>query len=524
MCAIKNVVLACLLAITASAAAFQKQVYDIATYDAPAGWTSKEGEGYMSYSKTDGDNFGQIAVYKHRTSEGKIEADFDKDWKELVENSKTISDQEKTKPETSNGWTVMTGSGLWKYNGANVASILTVYSNGKVCVSVLCNMTAQPYLKDLQALLASLTLDASKVTEPPSSSKSKNSVVGLWVNYTLESYGYSNGAPQLTAGYFRREYLIKADGTYVFRAKDWSVFAKDILFVYETGTWKVDGDKITITPMQGKGGWWAKAASGRTTEWGSLRKASDYKAESVTYSFEFHYYSGTKETSLILRNPKATQRDRGTSGEGKVNEWSYSPRPLDKSLIDNPPGFKVPAGSEGATAKTGKNVLADKTWEGTTAEKLTSGPTDYNSGGFFSRQYKFYSDGTYRFIAVDASNYVDTKSLAYETGTYSISGNKLTITPKTGRKEEWSKVGKNSNGNSDVANRKINESWGKKVRTLTWKSETISYTFRVEFLQGNNANALILESEGPTEREGKGNKTYFFETSAEKALKLPDGA
>ena len=509
----------CLLAAFSNATALEKQVYDIASYDAPSGWDSKAGEGYMSYSKTDGDDFGQIAIYKHRASVGDIQADFDKDWKELVANLRTVSDQEKAKPESANGWTVMSGSGLWKYNGANVASILTVYSNGKVCISVLCNATAQPYLKDYQALLVSLSLDASKVKDKP---ESNHSIPGLWVDYTTESSGTSNGFPQLTGGYFRREYLFKKDGTYVFRAKDWSVFAADILFVYETGTWKVDGNQITITAKHGTGGWWGKAKSGRTTEWGNFKKGSDYKSESVTYTFDFQYYSGVKETYLIFQNPNRTQRDRGTSGEGKVNRWSYSPKALDKSLIDNPPGFKAPANAE-PPSKTGDDVLAGKTWEGTTTEKFTGGKSNYNTGGFFTRQYKFYSDGTYRFLAVDASNYVDTKSLALETGTYSISGNGITMTPSKGTKDEWTKVGKNSNGNSDLTNRKINESWGKKVRSLEWKSEKVSYTFRVEFIKGNNANALILESDGPTEREGKGNTTYYFETPAEKALKLPDG-
>ncbi|MBI1333366.1 MAG: hypothetical protein GC165_10860 [Armatimonadetes bacterium] len=354
MRAIKSHLLACLLFVTTNAFASEKQVYDIASFDSPVAWTQQNGEGFLSYSKTEGENWCQIAIYQHRTSAGDIQADFDKDWKDLVANSRKISNAEKAKPESAGGWTVMSGSGVWQYKGSNVATILTVYSNSKICLSVLCNATTLSYFKDYQALLASMTLDASKVTSTNSPDVKSASLVGLWDDYITESNGTStNGFPQLTAGYFRREYLFKADGTYVFRAKDWSVYTKDILFLYETGTWKIGGNQLTLTPKSGRGQWWGKAASGSTKGWGSLDKASEYKPQTVTYSFELKYRDDVKEIHLVLYNPKRTSRDRGTSGSTGMNRWDYRSRPIDQSLIDNPPGFKVPtvstSSSEGTT-------------------------------------------------------------------------------------------------------------------------------------------------------------------------------
>ncbi|MBS1701377.1 MAG: hypothetical protein JST12_06940 [Armatimonadetes bacterium] len=361
MRAIKSHLLACLLFVTATAFAFEKQVYDIASFESPTDWTQQKGEGFLSYSKTEGDNWCQIAIYQHRTSVGDIQADFAKDWKDLVENSKTISNEEKTKPESAGGWKVMSGSGVWQYKGANVATILTVYSNSKICLSVLCNATTLSYFKDYQALLASMTLDASKVTSTSSPDPKGVSLVGLWDDYINESNGTStNGSPQLTAGYFRREYLFKADGTYVFRAKDWSVYTKDILFLYETGTWKIVGDQLTLTPKSGKGQWWGKAASGSTKGWGSLDKASEYKPQTVTYSFEVKYRDDVKENFLVLYNSNRTPRDRGTSGPGHVNRWAYRSRPIDQSLIDNPPGFKVPTASTSSSEGTTEAKIAEK--------------------------------------------------------------------------------------------------------------------------------------------------------------------
>ena len=143
----------------------QQQTFDIVSYNAPKDWSEKKGEGNISYSRIDGASWAQMAIYQHRNCEGEIQIDFDKDWNELVANGKNISSTEKTEPKTTDGWTVMSGSGVWQYNGANVASILTVYSNNKICVAVLCNATAQPYLKNYKDLIGSLDLDASNISK-----------------------------------------------------------------------------------------------------------------------------------------------------------------------------------------------------------------------------------------------------------------------------------------------------------------------------------------------------------------------
>lgn len=60
-------------------------------------------------------------------------------------------------------------------------------------------------------------------------------------------------------------------------------------------------------------------------------------------SVELKYFSGTKETALILKNSERTERDGASNNNNDANEWAYSPR--DKSIIDNPPGSEFDAGS-----------------------------------------------------------------------------------------------------------------------------------------------------------------------------------
>ncbi|SMC42176.1 lipocalin family protein [Pedobacter africanus] len=147
--------------------------------------------------------------------------------------------------------------------------------------------------------------------------------------------------------------------------------------------------------------------------------------------------------------------------------------------------------------------------------------TGHYTGGFSSSQYQFNTDGTYRFIDVLASFYTDTKAYKYETGTYTVSGNQLTIKPIKGQNEEWTKVGKTSNGNSDASNRAINETWDTKIKTTARKLETYTYTFSIG--KNGDRNALILQRSRRTEREGEGKISYYNEMTGGNPVKLPVG-
>ncbi len=334
----KRIIGLILCIINALFAVAQQKAFDIVAYTAPKDWTLQQNASNISYSRVDGGSWGQIGIYKHRNSDGDIKIDFDKDWNELVSNGKSISSVEKTEPKLTDGWSIMSGRGVWQYNGAKVATILTVYSNQKVCVAIVCNATAMPYLKEYQSLLASLTISTANISTIPSAENNASAIVGLWTDYSLESAGRSfNGTPQYTAGYLRKEYTFNKDGTYIYRNKQWITKTKDILFSYETGTYVVKGNALTITPKNGKGGFWEKKAS--SLEWGKYVKAFDYQLEKVTYTFkmiEDPNYSNT----IVLRASKPTQRDGGKfNAPDDPYVFHYSFRKL-ASLIDNPPSLK----------------------------------------------------------------------------------------------------------------------------------------------------------------------------------------
>ncbi len=326
----------------------QKQSFGVVSYSTPVNWQKQQTEAGVQLSVTDKKTGGYAIAFitKAIASDAEANENFKTDWARLVKASVQVNGEPAMQqPFSENGWNVVSGTANYT-DGAvtGMATLLTATGGGQM-VSVLLMTNTQQYQNNLLAFINSL--DLAKVTTNSTGDKTpavinnsnNSSIVGLWIFYNTEANGYSNGFPVVTGGYMRREYLFNTDGTYTFRAKDWMVYVKDILFVYETGTYTVKGNQITITPKKGTGEWWSKAASGRTSEWGKLvRSSSDYKLETVTYTFEFKYYSGSN--ALVLKAAKPTSRDGAKNPNQREQEYIYSVRELDKSLIDNPPGFK----------------------------------------------------------------------------------------------------------------------------------------------------------------------------------------
>lgn len=183
--------------------------------------------------------------------------------------------------------------------------------------------------------------------------------------------------------------------------------------------------------------------------------------------------------------------------------------------------------SETKTNPTSGNTinspLTGRVWEAKTYEKYPGGTMSYHTGGHQVNQYVFNANGTYRFVYVGASAYTELNILKYESGTYSLNGNQLTLTPTQGNNEEWSVVGGPVKlaGMNETQVRKIKESWNKREKSTQRKLEKNVYTFRIEYLQGNEVNALILEYNRSSERESNGSVAYYFETPTAKSIVLP---
>ncbi|MCH5715608.1 hypothetical protein [Niabella hibiscisoli] len=246
-------------------------------------------------------------------------------------------------PVKENGWDIISGKANYTDGEQKGMVTLLTATGGGQMVSVVLIANSDTYQGDLLSLIQSLEITAASskhtiaISNATTSAGSNGSIVGLWTDYFNETSGYVNGVPQYSAGYFRKEYVFYADGRYLFRQKNWSVYAKDILFNYETGTYKVQGKKLTITPATGKGGWWSKAPGGSTRGWGSKVKASDRKLQTVTYDVNWETYNGADHPFLVLHSPNPTERE----GNNENYQSKFRSKPLNETMIDNPPGINT---------------------------------------------------------------------------------------------------------------------------------------------------------------------------------------
>ncbi|MBS1509544.1 MAG: hypothetical protein JST86_01790 [Bacteroidetes bacterium] len=313
----------------------QQQQFDVLSFSVPQHWQQQQSESGMQLSVTDKKTgaYALAIITKATAAAASANDNFNDYWTRLVKSTVQVNDEPAMQDmEQKNGWDILSGSAHYT-DGTNkgVATLLTATGGGQT-VSVVLMTNSDQFKNELLAFIHSLELKKAKQVT------NNASVTGLWTYYILETTGYYiNNMPQYTSGYSRREYSFNADSTYIFRNKQWLVKAPNITFMYETGTYTVQGNQLILSPKNGKAGFWGKKSS--TKEWGSLVKSSNYQLEKTTYTFEI-IKDPTYGNSIVLKSTKPTQRDGGQfNNANEPYEFKYSFRTL-ASLVDNPPGWK----------------------------------------------------------------------------------------------------------------------------------------------------------------------------------------
>ncbi len=195
----RSIVFFCLF--TTLTALAQKESFDIVTYTAPVNWAKETLTTVVGYSRTDGGSWAQIKVYASTASKGNIDTDNEAEWQELVAKPHQItSTAEKTEAAAEGEWSVMSRSGIWQFNGQNVASIVTTYSNGARCVSVVLNATAKPYMDEFKNFIAGIDIisgnqpsenDHSAITDV--STANSNPVMAKNDGFTFNTTNFDDG-------------------------------------------------------------------------------------------------------------------------------------------------------------------------------------------------------------------------------------------------------------------------------------------------------------------------------------------
>lgn len=306
----------------------QKQTFGVVSYSLPKGWQQKQNEGgiQLSVSNKNTGTYSVAVITKAIASDKSANENFSSQWTTLVKSTvNTSSEPDMQEPTADNGWNIISGNANY-IDGANkgLATLLCATGYGQT-VSVVLMTNTQQYQKELLAFINSLKLSKSsqskinKSNPATSSNANPSTIVGLWCDYHPKEY----------SGYVRTEYALYSDGSYLYRTKQWTVLQKEILFIYESGTWAVKGNQLIISPAGGKGEYWSKSASGSSKEWGSRVKTTSLTLEKKTFAFELKYVELVHAMNLLLTKSNDS------------NTASYYLRNLNESLIDNPPGLKT---------------------------------------------------------------------------------------------------------------------------------------------------------------------------------------
>lgn len=150
-----------LLAVYAGA---QQQTYDLFSFKPPRGWKKKSMENLLDYSTsslTKG-TWGRVTLIKSTASQGSIDADFKMEWNELVlKPYKTYGVTEEPvvlDKQVYQGWNHYIGLSQFVFNKDSVAVMLSTFSDGERCASLMVMSNSKTYGKLVDAFLASISL------------------------------------------------------------------------------------------------------------------------------------------------------------------------------------------------------------------------------------------------------------------------------------------------------------------------------------------------------------------------------
>ena len=150
--------------------------------------------------------------------------------------------------------------------------------------------------------------------------------------------------------------------------------------------------------------------------------------------------------------------------------------------------LKKPDAKLNQSPATNESVSIVGTW-GVSVSNQSSYSVNNGLSGYIKRQYTFNADGTYMFLSKNFQMISDKILLVRQSGTYQVSGNTLTISPRASVIEAWSKnLGR--------------DEWGKRINSQPHPLEKVTYQFTKQYFSGIQTWSLVLQSGAATQRDG----------------------
>jgi hypothetical protein len=337
----KKVLTALLFISISSALIAQPKSFDFFDFQLPVGeWKENTGNDFLSYTLTvPPKGYCIIGIYKSIASLGSVDADGLADWNEFAVKRypSVTSPTVKAQPISNTEWIQAQRTGEATHaNNSILISVVTFSGYNKHLTILIENSNAEfdhfipDFFSTLKIHPAANVNEISSNTTPSSPTSSQPSLtkpttlVGKWKKSTASWANPSIGYYPVTQGYTRYNYEFKADNTYSFYMEQCSVNLTTMFFQFESGTYKVDGNQLTIMPRQSvfeKRGY----NNGRGVPGGPLLQTQNLELIQTNYTFTFFYLDTDKEWKLILQTATPAQRDGDFSNNANFkNSYEYS--------------------------------------------------------------------------------------------------------------------------------------------------------------------------------------------------------
>ena len=261
--------------------------FDLATFQAPAGWDKQTGTHAIQFSTEDktAGTFCLISLFKSVPGLSSSKENFDAAWQTIVKEAVNASSAPQFQPaSTRDGWEIATGFGPFEKDGAKGAAILVTATGFGKMVNVLVLTNSDAYEKNIGAFLESVTLKKPPdEVRPPAPVIQNGSQPSLAGNYWKQGgiRGGMLGHSGLATATFSKTYQFLSDGTYKFFVENLQLAAPKYYLESEEGTYKVTGNRITITARK------ASYSQHRLTKEEPPIKSGGLPLVSAQYNFEF---------------------------------------------------------------------------------------------------------------------------------------------------------------------------------------------------------------------------------------------
>jgi len=312
----------CFWYLSASSFAQAPETFDIATFQPLKGWQREDKSGAVIFKTINEQKgtYAMIMLVASGESCGNAKRDFEGDWQKFIAGQLGIKGNPELEPvEKNDGWDVVSGGTAFENETGPAAVILRTYSGFGKTFSAAAIFNSRDSLPAIEAFASSIKLTKTEASQTADYRAGSQPSISQFFWKQSQSRKDIGGY----AGYSKNTYQFNSNGTYQFSRVDFQNYTPKYYLENEEGTYKIAGNKITITPRK------AIFSSHQIKKEDPPLKSGNLGLTVVQYSFEFMDLHNDGRWSLLLSpvDGVETKRDGVFSfflnGE-KRKTYSYS--------------------------------------------------------------------------------------------------------------------------------------------------------------------------------------------------------